>query len=393
MRIVESNEALAALIAELSRAPYLALDTEFLRDQTYYPKLCLIQVAAPDGAGNGVEAIIDPLAPGLDLAPFYELLKRPDIIKVLHAARQDIEIFYLQGGVLPEPLFDSQIAAMVCGFGDAASYETLARKIAHVEIDKSARFTDWSHRPLSKRQLEYALADVTHLRVIYEWMTARLEKTGRAGWVAEEVRALQDPALYRLDPELAWRRLKPRTSSRKFLALLAALAAWREREAQARDIPRGRVLKDEALTEIAAHPPENGEALERIRAVPRGFATSRLGKGLMDAIAAGLQGQAPEGAAEVQPSRRRREPSPAAVDLLKTLLRLRAETAGVAPRLIANAEDIERLAAGEDDGVAALAGWRAEVFGNDAKLLRKGELAIALENGEAVVVELEEDRQ
>ena len=389
MRIVESNEALTALIAELARAPYLALDTEFLRDQTYYPKLCLIQVAAPGVDGTGVEAIIDPLAPGLDLAPFYELLKRPDIIKVLHAARQDIEIFYLQGGVLPHPLFDTQIAAMVCGFGDAASYETLARKITHVEIDKSARFTDWSHRPLSKRQLEYALADVTHLRVIYEWMKAKLEKTGRAAWVAEEVRALQDPALYRLDPELAWRRLKPRTSSRKFLALLAALAAWREREAQARDIPRGRVLKDEALTEIAAHPPENGEALERIRAVPRGFATSRLGKGLMDAVAAGLQGQAPEGAAEVQPPRRRREPSPAAVDLLKTLLRLRAETAGVAPRLIANAEDIENLASGKDYGVAALTGWRAEVFGNDAKLLRKGELAIALENGEAVVVELE----
>jgi ribonuclease D len=210
--------------------------------------------------------------------------------------------------------------------------------------------------------------------------------------VAEEVRALQDPALYRLDPELAWRRLNPRTSSRKFLALLAALAAWREREAQARDIPRGRVLKDEALTEIAAHPPENGEALERIRAVPRGFATSKLGKGLMDAIAAGQQGQAPEGAADIHPPRRRREPSPAAVDLLKTLLRLRAETAGVAPRLIANAEDIENLAAGEDDGVGALTGWRAEVFGNDAKLLRKGELAIALENGEAVVVELEAEK-
>src|SRR5579863_3957949 len=222
MRIVDSNEALAALIADLSGAPYLALDTEFLRDQTYYPKLCLIQVAAPPING-GVEAIIDPLAPGLDLGPFYELLKRDDIVKVLHAARQDIEIFYLQGGVLPEPLFDTQIAAMVCGFGDAASYETLSRKIAHVEIDKSARFTDWSHRPLSKRQLEYALADVTHLRVIYEWMQARLEKTGRSAWVAEEVAALQDPSLYRLDPELAWKRLKPRTNSRKFLTLLAGL--------------------------------------------------------------------------------------------------------------------------------------------------------------------------
>jgi len=384
MRVIETNDALAAFLAELANAPYLALDTEFLRDQTYYPKLCLIQVAAP-----GVEAIIDPLAPGIDLKPFYALIARPDIVKVLHAARQDIEIFFLQGGVLPDPLFDSQIAAMVCGFGDAASYETLARKIAKVEIDKSARFTDWSHRPLSKRQLEYALADVTHLRVIYEWMKARLEKTGRSAWVAEEVAALQDPALYKLDPEQAWKRLKPRTSNKRFLAVLAAMAAWREREAQARDIPRGRVLKDEALTEIAAHPPETPEALERIRAVPKGFASSKLGKGLMDAIAAGQTGEAPEGAVGDNRQRRRREPSPAVVDLLKTLLRLRAESAGVAPRLIANADDIERLATEEDDDVAALHGWRNDVFGKDAVALRKGDLAIALENGEAVVVELE----
>src|SRR6478735_7540841 len=374
MRIVETNEALSAFVTELGQAPYLALDTEFLRDQTYYPRLCLIQVAAP-----GIDAIIDPLAAGIDLAPFYELIRRPHIVKVLHAARQDIEIFFLQGGVLPDPLFDTQIAAMVAGFGDAASYETLARKIAHVEIDKSARFTDWSHRPLSKRQLEYALADVTHLRVIYEWMKARLEKTGRASWVAEDVAALQDPALYRIEPEHAWKRLKPRTTNKRFLAVLASLAAWREREAQSRDIPRGRVLKDEALSEIAAHPPETPEALERIRAVPKGFANSRLGKGLMEAIAVGLTAQPPQDAIDENKLRRRREPSPAVVDLLKTLLRLRAEAANVAPRLIANAEDIERLAANEDDGVAALHGWRAEVFGNDARLLRKGDLAIALE--------------
>jgi ribonuclease D len=386
MRIVDNTEALTAFAAELANAPYLALDTEFLRDQTYYPKLCLIQVAAP-----GIEGIIDPLAPGIDLKPFYELISRPDIVKVLHAGRQDIEIFYLQGGVLPDPLFDSQIAAMVCGFGDAASYETLARKVAHVEIDKSARFTDWSHRPLSKRQLEYALADVTHLRVIYEWMKAKLEKTGRAAWVAEEVAALQDPNLYKLDPELAWKRLKPRSSNKRFLAVLAAMAAWREREAQARDIPRGRVLKDEALTEIAAHPPENPEALERIRAVPKGFANSRLGKGLTEAIAYGMTAEPPEGAVADNKQRRRREPSPAVMDLLKTLLRLRAEAVGVAPRLIANADDIERLAANEDEDVAALSGWRNEVFGKDAIALRRGDLAIALENGEAVVVELESD--
>jgi ribonuclease D len=386
MRIVETTEALEAFIQELSTAPYLALDTEFLRDQTYYPKLCLIQVAAPDAEG-----IIDPLAKDLALGPFYELLKRPDIVKVLHAARQDIEIFHLQAGMIPDPLFDTQVAAMVAGFGDAASYETLARKLAGVEIDKSARFTDWSHRPLSKRQLEYALADVTHLKVIYEKLSAQLARSGRAAWVEEEISALKDPKLYRLDPELAWRRLKPRTSNKRFLGMLAALAAWREREAQARDIPRGRVLKDEALTEIAAHPPESGEGLERIRAVPKGFANSRVGKSLMEAVEAGRHQAPPEGPVHV-PNRRRRDPSPATIDLLKTLLRLRAEAAHVAPRLIANAEDIEKLAAYEDEDVPALHGWRAEVFGRDALALRKGDLAIALENGEAVVVELEEEK-
>jgi len=391
MRIVADNAALAAFLAELSAAPYLALDTEFLRDQTYYPKLCLIQVAAPSSDGSGIEGIIDPLADGPDLRPFYELLKRPDIVKVLHAARQDIEIFYLQGGVIPDPLFDTQVAAMVCGFGDAASYETLARKLAHVEIDKSARFTDWSHRPLSKRQLEYALADVTHLRVIYEKLSAQLKKTGRAAWVEEEISALKDPKLYRLEPDSAWKRLKPRTTNKRFLAMLAALAAWREREAQARDIPRGRVLKDEALTEIAAHPPENAEGLDRIRAVPKGFGNSRLGKSLMEAVEQGRDGTPPDGAVQA-PQRRKREPSAAVIDLLKTLLRLKAEDAHVAPRLIASADDIEKLAAYEDDDVAALHGWRAEVFGNDAKALRKGDLAIALENGEAVVVELEEEK-
>jgi ribonuclease D len=388
MRIIETNEALTAFVAELAHVPYLALDTEFLRDQTYYPRLCLIQVAAP-----GVEGIIDPLAPGLDLTPFYELVRRPGIVKVLHAARQDIEIFFLQGGVLPDPLFDTQIAAMVCGFGDAASYETLARKIAKVEIDKSARFTDWSHRPLSKRQLEYALADVTHLRVIYEWMKARLEKTGRQVWVAEEVAALQDPALYKLDPDQAWKRLKPRTTNKRFLAVLAALAAWREREAQARDIPRGRGAEGRSPDRDRRPPAGDAGRAGPHPCVPKGFANSKLGKGLLEAITPGLSAPPPEEAVSENRQRRRREPSPAAIDLLKTLLRLRAEVADVAPRLIANADDIERLAAYEDDGVAALHGWRLEVFGKDAIALRKGDLAIALENGEAVVVELEEEEK
>ncbi|HEX2591776.1 MAG TPA: ribonuclease D [Rhizomicrobium sp.] len=385
MRIIETTADLKTLVADLAGSPYLALDTEFLRDQTYWPRLCLIQVAGPEHA-----AIIDPLAPGMDLTPFYDMLKEPHIVKVFHAARQDIEIFFLQGGVIPDPLFDTQIAAMVCGFGDAASYETLCRRIAHVEIDKSSRFTDWARRPLSKKQLEYAIGDVTHLRVIYEFLDAELKRTNRQAWVAEEIGALQEPGLYRLEPEQAWKRLKARSGSKRFLAMLVTLAAWREREAQARDIPRGRVMKDEALLEIAAHPPDDADGLERIRAVPKGFAASRQGKSLLEAVEAGRHAQAPEIPHGDRP-RRKREPSQAAMDLLKTLLRLRAEEAKVAPRLIANSDDIESLAAYEDEGVDALKGWRAQVFGNDAIALRKGELAIALENGHAVVVELEDE--
>jgi len=383
MRIVTNTADLEALIGELESAPYLALDTEFLRDQTYWPKLCLIQVASPT-----VAAIIDPLAAGIDLKPFYELLKKPNIVKVFHAARQDIEIFQQQGGVIPNPLFDTQVAAMVCGYGDAASYETLARRIAGVEIDKSSRFTDWSRRPLSNKQLEYAIGDVTHLRKIYEVLDAELKKTHREAWIADEISALQSPELYAMNPANAWKRLKARTSSKRFIALLAAIAEWREREAQTRDIPRGRVLKDEAILEIAAHPPESADALERIRAIPKGFANSRMGKTLMEAIETGRHAQPPEGIEPEKP-RRKREPSQAVIDLLKTLLRLRAEDANVAPRLIANADDIESLAAAEDDGVAALHGWRAEVFGNDAQALRKGELGIALSKGKAVVVKLD----
>lgn len=383
MHIVETTGALEALTAELAKSPYIALDTEFMRDSTYWPKLCLIQVAAP-----GIEAIIDPQAEGLDLASFHALLTNTSIVKVFHAARQDIEIFFHQAGVVPNPLFDSQVAAMVCGFGEAASYETLARKLAKVEIDKSARFTDWSRRPLSPRQLEYALADVTHLRTIYDALSKDLAKSGRTSWVEEEIAALKDPNLYRLDPKDAWKRLKPRTSSKKFLALLAAIAEWREREAQTRDVPRNRVIKDEALLEIAAHPPADGAALEQIRAVPRGFGTSRQGKALLDAITEGRSAVPPEGFTP-PPPRRKHEPSQSAVDLLKTLLRLRAETARVAPRLIANADDIEHLAAFEDEGIAALSGWREEVFGNDARALRDGKLAIALKDGEAVVVSLD----
>lgn len=386
MRIVETVADLKSLVAELESTPYLSLDTEFMRDQTYWPKLCLMQVAAP----GGIAAIVDPMAEGMDLAPFYRLMASRGIVKVLHAARQDIEIFWHQGGVIPDPLFDTQIAAMVCGFGESASYETLARKLAKAEIDKSARFTDWGRRPLTKRQLEYALADVTHLCVIYEALEKDLRRSGRESWVHEEIEALKQQDLYELDPANAWKRLKPRTANRRFLGILAAVAAWREREAQQRDVPRNRVLRDEALLEIAAHPPADADGLERIRAIPKGFASSRMGRALIEAIEAAAD-SAPPAPLEHDKPRRRREPSPSAIDLLKTLLNLRAEEARVAPRLIANADDIERLASFEDEGVNALHGWRAEVFGRDAIALREGKLAIAMEKGKAAVVELEDE--
>src|SRR5947199_2052946 len=359
MHIVETTADLEQLAAELARAPYIALDTEFMRDQTYWPKLCLMQVAAPGGPA----AIIDPLANGIDLSPIYRLIGKPDLIKVLHAARQDIEIFWHQGDVIPDPLFDTQIAAMVCGFGDSASYETLVRKLTNADLDKSARFTDWSRRPLSDRQLEYALGDVTHLCQVYEKLERELQRTGRESWVKEEIAALKSEDLYELDPANAWKRLKPRTTNKRFLAVLSAIAAWREREAQTRDVPRNRVLRDEALLEIAAHPPDSAEGLERMRAVPKGFAASRSGKALIDAIAEGLSAPPPKPLPLDRP-RRVREASPGTVDLLKTLLRLRAEEAKVAPRLIASSDDIERLAAFEDGDVSALHGWRAEVFGH-----------------------------
>jgi len=383
MRIVTDTESLAAFCAELARGPYVALDTEFMRDQTYWPKLCLIQAA-----GAEAEGVIDPQAKGIDLTPFYELLASRKVMKVFHAARQDVEIFHHQADVIPTPLFDTQIAAMVCGFGEAASYETLVRRIARAEVDKSARFTDWSRRPLSKRQLEYALADVTYLRVIYEYLAAELEKSGRASWVEEEEATLKDPATYRLDPTAAWKRLKIRSNNKKLLTVAAALAEWREREAQSRDVPRNRILKDEALMEIAAHPPQKIEDFSDIRGLPSGFGGGKQGKSLFAAISAAMEAPPSDLFLPTYTRRKGREPSPAALDLLKTLLRLRANEYGVAARLIAGSEDIERLAAGDDDdGLAVLQGWRAEVFGNDARDLRDGRLAIALVGGEAAVIQ------
>jgi len=380
MRIITTTGDLDTFVAELEHGPYAAIDTEFMRDQTYWPKLCLVQAAGPEN-----QAIIDPLTPGIELDPFYRLLGNPAVVKVFHAARQDIEIFHHQGGVIPEPFFDTQIAAMVCGFGESASYETLVRKLAKADIDKSARFTDWSRRPLSKRQLDYALSDVTHLRQLYQILSGELSKTGRTTWVEEEEATLMNPATYRLDPAEAWRRLKPRSGNKRFLAVLAGVAAWREREAQSRDVPRNRVLRDETLLEIAAHPPVDADHLDHIRGLPNGYAQSRAGKSLMAAIQESLTATPPE-LAPAGP-RLRREPSPAALDLLKTLLRLRATEFRVAPRLVADMADLERLACGETEGVAALHGWRANVFGDDALALCAGRLAISLDDGEAVILE------
>jgi ribonuclease D len=372
MRIVETNEALQAFVAELVHAPYLALDTEFLRDQTYYPRLCLIQVAAP-----GVEGIIDPLAPGLDLTPFYDLIRRPGIIKVLHAARQDIEIFFLQGGVLPNPLFDSQIAAMVCGFGDSIGYEQLVQRLTGGRIDKSSRFTDWSRRPLTDRQLTYAIEDVTHLRDVYVKLATQLSEQGRIDWLDTEMDILTSIETYRLEPEDAWKRLKMRARRPVELALIKELAAWREREAQKRNTPRGRVLKDETLYELAMQQPATEEALSSLRSLGQGFARSRSGQEIM-AIVQKVLAIPKDKLPKIPRVRDLGENNSAAVDLLKVLLKMTSEAHGVAPKLIANVDDLESIAADDSADVPALTGWRRKLFGENALKLKRGEIALKL---------------
>jgi ribonuclease D len=382
--IVETS-ALKALCQRLSAAPYVTVDTEFMRDRTYWPRLCLIQIAGPEEA-----AIIDPLAPDLDLDPLLALLVDRRVLKVFHAARQDVEIFFHLSGRVPEPLFDTQVAAMVCGFGDSVGYETLAAKLALVHIDKSMRFTDWSRRPLGEKQLHYALSDVTHLRVAYEKLAARLKRTKRQSWVEEEMETLTNPGTYRADPEEAWRRLKPRKRDPRHLAVLREVAAWRERAAQTRDLPRGWILKDDAVVEIAVHAPRDRDGLERLRAVPRGLAKSEAGNELLAAV---RRGQArPESERPTLP--RPREPVAGVkplTDLLKVLLKMKCEAHHVASKLVASAADIEAFAAG--DTVPALHGWRREVFGEDALALKAGRLALAAENNRIRLVRLEAQTQ
>ena len=380
--VLTTSDDVAALCRRLASAPCVTVDTEFMRETTYWPRLCLVQVAGPDEA-----AAIDPLASGVVLDPLLKLMADTKILKVFHSARQDIEIFVQLAGRVPEPLFDTQVAAMVCGFGDQVSYDTLVARLAHKHIDKSSRFTDWSHRPLSERQVSYALADVTHLRVVYERLAERIAHDGRADWMAEEMAVLIDPAVYRMDPNEAWRRLKSRSSNRRFLAVLREVAAYREREAQTRDLPRNRVVRDEALLEIAAHHPTTTAELARTRGLGRGLAEGVIGRGLIAAVGRGLA--VPDAACPEPQARPAAGNVPGAlVDLLKVLLKHKSDEHRVAQRLIASGADLDRLAAESAPDVPALHGWRREVFGEAALALKEGRLTLGAAGDRVALIPL-----
>jgi ribonuclease D len=383
MTPITTTADLAAFCDRLTNQPFVAVDTEFMRETTYWPKLCLIQAASP----GGIEAVIDPLAEGLDLGPFLQVMGNPDIVKVFHAARQDLEIFS-NLGTMPYPLFDTQIAAMAAGFGEQVAYDALVRQMLKVDLDKSSRFTDWARRPLSDNQLTYALADVTHLATLYPQLRERLETENRLAWVSGEMAALGDPANYDVNPDNAWKRLKPRRHSAKYLAVFTAVAAWRERTAQTRDQPRGRILKDEAIEEIATQTPIDADGLNRLRSVPKGFAGSRFGPELLAAITEALAD--PERNAPVfdKPKAPAQPINGAVVELLKVLLKARSEDAGVASKLIATMADLEKIAGDDEADTQALQGWRREAFGEDALKLKRGEIALVLDGGRVRAVEV-----
>ncbi|MDP6353241.1 MAG: ribonuclease D [Alphaproteobacteria bacterium] len=382
MTMITDATELAELCDRLAGEDFLCIDTEFMRERTYWPHLCLVQIAGPDGVGIA----IDPLADGLDLAPLNRLFDNRSVLKVFHAARQDLEIFYHMTGRVPAPLFDTQVAGMVCGFGEQASYETLAHKLAKARIDKSSRFSDWSKRPLNRRQLTYALADVAHLPTIYTKLAARLAATERGCWVEQELAALTDPETYNLDPVLAWKRIKTRNVNPRFLALLREIAAVRERWAQAKDIPRQRLLRDEALLEIAAHRPETPGVLADTRGLSKGTATGRLGAALLEAVSNGMAIPDAECPQRKAVAHRRAGTGPL-VDLLKVLLKMRSSEHGVAQRLVATSDHLERIAAGDTD-VPALHGWRHQIFGADALALTDGRLGLAARAGKVTLLEL-----
>ncbi len=369
--MISDTASLAAFCQRLKTASFITVDTEFMREKTYWPILCLVQLGGPDEA-----RAIDPLAPGMDLTPLYELMADTNVLKVFHAARQDVEIFLHQSGAIPTPIFDTQIAAMVCGFGDAVGYETLASQLAKARIDKTMRFTDWAMRPLSEKQVQYALADVTHLRVAYEKLVRKVEKNGRLEWLSEEMALLTEPGTYRVDPEHAWKRLKPRSTSPRFLGVLKELAAWREREAQDRDLPRQRVLRDETLTEIAAHHPTDVNELGRTRGIGKGLVEGKMGQAILEAVKRGVD--IPESQCPTPPDRVEvpKGLGPV-VDLLKVLLKMKCDEHGVASKLVANSADIDAIASDDNANVGALRpGWRRDLFGEDALKLKHGRLGL-----------------
>ncbi len=382
MTPITTTADLADFCQKLADAPFIAVDTEFMRETTYWPRLCLIQVAGPDIAAN-----IDPMAEGLDLAPLLGLMGDTNIQKVFHAGRQDVEIFN-NLGVIPRPLFDTQIAAMAAGFGEQVAYDALVRQTLKISLDKSSRFTDWARRPLNQAQLEYALADVTHLATLYPMLRKRLEETGRLAWVTEEMNSLTDPANYDIDPENAWKRLKPRKFAAKYLAVLRGVAAWRERTAQTRDQPRGRILKDDAIDEIATQLPTDADALGRLRSLPKGFAGSRFGIEIVEAVRESLARSDTYAPVIERSSTPPNPASGAIVELLKVLLKSRAENAGVASKLIATVSDLEKIACDDEADTPALHGWRREAFGEDALRLKRGELALVLDGARVRVVEV-----
>jgi ribonuclease D len=384
MTLIIDSAALADFCARQQGAEFITVDTEFMRERTYWPVLCLVQVAGPDEA-----VAIDALAPGMDLVPLLSLMNDRAILKVFHAARQDLEIFFHLSGAVPQPLFDTQIAAMVCGFGDSASYETLVRKLAGAQLDKASRFTDWSHRPLTERQVDYALGDVIHLRTVYERLQQQLAKNGRASWFAEEMAGLADVSLYRTEPAEAWRRFRLRgRADPRFLGVLRALAGWREAAAQTRDLPRGRILRDEALIEIASHAPQRVETLARTRGLAKGIADGKLGREILDAVAAGLADPDPPPAI---PQKAQNPPGLGPlVELMRVLLKQRCEDFEVAQKLVASADDLEAIAADDRAEVPALHGWRRKVFGADALALKHGTLALTAGRGRIELVPLPE---
>ncbi len=386
MQPITKTADLAVACRRLAGAEYVTVDTEFMRETTYWPKLCLIQMAGPDDA-----ILVDAMAPDLDLSPFFELMADEGVLKVFHSGRQDIEIVFHRGNLIPHPVFDTQVAAMVCGFGDSISYDQLVARLTGAQIDKSSRFTDWARRPLTDRQLTYALADVTHLREVYQSIAKKLEAHGRVDWVETEMEILTSPETYRMEPERAWTRLKMRARKPVELAALKALAGWREREAQSRDVPRSRIVKDDSLYEIAAQIPTTPAELAALRTIGRGFERSKAGEQIlaeMKAVAAIPRDQLPK----LPRVTRRGERNSAAIDLLKVLLKMVSENEGVASKVIATVDDLEAIADDDRADVPALTGWRRALFGEAALRLKRGELALRVVDGRVRVVPVGEVR-